>query len=227
MRRSRYERNGKSISEEENIILGEKRVCIVGLGGLGGFIAEMLARIGVLNLTLIDCDAFDVTNLNRQLFCTEDSVGKRKAEEAKKRINAVNSGVCVNAIDSLLTDDNAVGLLKGHDVVMDALDSINARRTAADACNVLGTPFIHGAISGWFGQVAVIMPGSRMLDELYGDSDDDSLNKSLGNLPFAASHIASLQCAEAVKLLLGKGEGLTDSFLRVDLLCNEFEVIKN
>ena len=225
MRQSRYERNGTSINEAENSTLSEKRVCVLGLGGLGGYIAETLARVGVLHLTLIDCDAFDETNLNRQIFCTESSIGKRKAAEAEKRLKEVNTDVCVNAIDWRLNSENAQELLKGHDIVMDALDSVETRKTAAKACARLGIPFVHGAIGGWYGQVAVIMPGSRVLDKLYNGSGDNNIDKSLGNLPFTAAHTASLQCAEAIKLLLGKGDALTDSFIRVDLLHNEFDVI--
>ena len=225
MRLKRYERNGTSISEADNSVLATKKVCVIGCGGLGGYIAEMLLRVGVLRLTLIDPDVFDETNLNRQLFSTEEGLGKPKVLEAKKRLLAVDKNAEVQTLQEKLNETNARKLLSGHDVVVDALDNLTARRTAANACRELGIPFVHGAIGGWYGQVSVIMPGGKSsFEDLYKDISDDGIDKSMGNLPFVAGYAACIQCSLAVKLLLGKEPNLQGSVLRFDLLGVELDV---
>ena len=225
MRRKRYERNGTSISATDNAVLAEKKVCIIGCGGLGGYIAEMLLRVGVLRLTLIDPDVFDETNLNRQLFSTEMGIGKPKVFEAKKRLLSVDEKADIQALQEKLDETNAHTHLAGHDVVVDALDNLSARRIAAGACRELGIPFVHGAIGGWYGQVSVILPHSgHSFEELYKNISDDDIDKSMGNLPFVAGYAACLQCSETVKLLLGKRPNLQGSVVRFDLLDTELDV---
>jgi len=223
-REARYERNGTSVTPEDNAILAGKKVCIIGCGGLGGYIAEMLVRVGVTQLTLIDYDIFDETNLNRQLFSTESGIGKPKVEEARKRLLAVDSRAKLTLHQAKLTAENAQELLAGHNAVVDALDNIEGRKTAAKACQTLGIPFVHGAIGGWYGQVSVIMPGGDGLEQLYGISGDADVDKTLGNLPFAAGFVACMQVAEVVKLLLGKQPNLQGLFARIDLSTYELDV---
>ncbi|MCL2851685.1 MAG: HesA/MoeB/ThiF family protein [Defluviitaleaceae bacterium] len=223
-RKKRYERNGTSVSPADNEILASKKVCVIGCGGLGGHIAEMLLRVGVIRLTLIDPDVFDETNLNRQLFSTEDGVGKPKVVEAEARLLAVDSSARLRLLQARLDASNAEEMLAGHDVVVDALDNIGSRRVAAKACDSLGIPFVHGAIGGWYAQVSVIMPESSGLEPLYGNTTDGNVDKTLGNMPFVAGFAACMQCAETVKLLLGKSPNLQGSIARVDLMNYEFDV---
>ena len=223
-RRKRYERNGTSVSPAENELLASKKVCVIGCGGLGGYIAEMLLRVGVQGLTLIDQDVFDETNLNRQLFSTEGGVGRPKVLEAERRLLAVDSGARLRLHKVRLDAANAGELLAGHDVVVDALDNIESRRIAAKACDALGIPFVHGAIGGWYAQVSVIMPGSSGLEPVYGSTADADVDRTLGNLPFVAGFAACMQCVETLKLLLGKSPNLQGSVARVDLMNYELEV---
>ena len=225
MRPKRYERNGTSISEADNAVLEEKKVCIIGCGGLGGYIAEMLLRVGVLKLTLVDPDLFDETNLNRQLFSTEIGIGKPKVLEAKKRLLSVDKNSDIRALQEKLDETNAKKILVGHDAVVDALDNLTGRRVAARACRELGIPFVHAAIGGWYGQVSVILPnGEGSFEELYKNISDDGIDKSMGNLPFVAGYAACIQCSETVKLLLGKEPNLQESVVRFDLLSIELDV---
>ncbi len=222
---SRYERNFNSITQDELKTLHIKRVCVVGAGGLGGHILETLARIGILRLTVVDGDVFEISNLNRQLFSTEKNLGMSKAIAAKNRIEEVNASVAVTAIFERMTSENAEEILTGHDIIMDALDNLNSRATLVHVCKKLGIPIVHGAIGGWYGQAAVIMPDSDMFDALYGDTCDEDIDRTLGNLPFVAQNIASIQVCEAIKILLHKGETLKNSILRIDLLQNEYTMI--
>ncbi|MCL2618577.1 MAG: HesA/MoeB/ThiF family protein [Defluviitaleaceae bacterium] len=223
-RDKRYDRNGKSVTPADNEILAVKKVCVIGCGGLGGYIAEMLLRVGVLNLTLIDNDVFDETNLNRQLFSTEGNLGKPKVFEAERRLMSVDSKAKLRPLHTRLDAANAGELLGGHDAVVDALDNIESRRIAAEACGKLGIPYVHGAIGGWSAQVSVIMPGGEGLAPLYGNLTDKDVDKSWGNLPFVAGFTACMQCAEVVKLLLGKSPNLQGSVARADLMYYDFNV---
>lgn len=222
----RYERNLGAITREEQALLQRKRVCIVGCGGLGGYLAEYLARIGVGSLTVIDGDRFDRTNLNRQLLATEDNMGLSKAAEAQKRIGRIRSDLAVTAVEQFLTDENAAALLAGHDLVLDALDNIPHRLMLQRTCADLGIPLVHGAVEGWFGQVTTIFPGDNSLSRLYpGCSEETAPERFSSTLSFAPACIASVQAAEAVKVLLGKEPSLRGKVLFADLLQNRFDVM--
>lgn len=221
---NRYDRNKTALSEEECALLRTKNVCVAGCGGLGGYIIETLARIGVGHITAIDGDVFDITNLNRQLLSDETVLGRKKAEIAVERMSKVNSEISVTAVTEFITEDNAVELLSGHDLVIDALDGIPARRILAEACTKLDITIVHGAIGGWYGQVCVVPPGSGIFDMLYPAGRTDG-NNSAGNPPFTPAVTASLQATEAVKLLCGRPSSLDKKLLLVNLKSMEFETI--
>jgi len=221
----RYSRNFESLSFKDMEILHSKKVCVVGCGGLGGHIIETLARIGVLHLTVVDSDVFDESNLNRQLFCTEDTIGLHKTESVKRRIAHVNSSTQVDTINTKLEEGNAQEIITGHDLVMDALDSVSARLVLVEACKQADIPLIHGAIAGWQGQVATIFPGDDTLSMLYAGSSDGGAWTKLGNLPFTASAVAAIQSAEAIKILTEKEAVLRNKLLLVDLLNIEFNTV--
>ena len=220
--KERYTRNKQALSAEEVEILHTKKVCVIGAGGLGGYIVEILARIGVLHITVVDYDVFEASNLNRQLFSSESVIGIPKVEVVVKRIADVNSQVKINGIKIKLNHSNCEEIIKGHDIVMDALDNIEARLLLTDCCKELGITLVHGSIGGWYGQVAGIFPGDKILSKVYQNTSEKGIENLLGNLPFSAAMVASLQCAECVKILIGRGEVLRNTMLRVDLLRGEF-----
>ena len=124
---SRYERNMGTIGLAGQIKLLRSCVGVLGCGGLGGYIIEMLARAGVGSLVLIDGDTFSESNLNRQLLCTEEKMGKNKAEAGRDRVQSINSVVEVRACTEYFRDENADALLQGCDLVLDALDNNTSR----------------------------------------------------------------------------------------------------
>lgn len=220
--KARYERNIDALTKEECKKLREKRICIVGCGGLGGYILEQFLRIGAGKITVIDGDCFDETNLNRQLLSNESVIGCSKAETAKEKAGLVNGDVEVTAIHMFLTVDNAEELLKNHDIIMDAVDNIEARKIMASACKKLNIPLVYGAIQGWYAQISFIKPGSSLLDMLYQDHVK-LVNKSC--LAFTPAVCASFQVAEAVKYLCGRECSLEGKVLYIDMLSMESEVI--
>lgn len=221
--KARYERNLHALSEEEQGKLSGKKVCIVGCGGLGGYLLEYLLRAGIGHITVIDGDCFEESNLNRQILSNEHRIGCSKAQTAQEHAKAVNSEVGISVIDSFLTEENAEELLKGHDLVLDAVDNMSARRIMGRQCARLGIPLVYGAIKGWYAQISLVMPGSRILDILCG-SDAALADKS--SLSFTPSACAAFQAAEAVKYLCGRKTSLDGKVLYVDLLNMETELIE-
>lgn len=224
--KERYKRNISALSEEENDKLKAFNVCVVGCGGIGGYIIEMLARLGIGYLTVVDFDKFEESNLNRQILSKESIMGHSKANAAKERIKEINSEVIVNVVNEKLTDKNCKEIIKNHHIVIDALDNISTRLILQDKCEELNLPLIHGAIGGWFGQVSTIFPGDKTLEVIYRHCGNDGVEKKLGNPSFIPANIASIQVSEAIKVLLNKNNILRKKLLIIDMLNNDYDVIE-
>lgn len=215
----RYERNYSSISEEEQQIIGNTTVAIVGLGGLGGYVLEGLARIGIRKFHLIDKDVFEPTNLNRQLLCTEDNLGESKAVEGLNRILKIDHRIKAKVFNSEL-DKDSIEMLRGADIVVDCLDSIEGRFKLESLCEKLNLPLIHGAIRGYYGQVAISKLNNRIFSKIYGITKSD--DESLGNLVITCMVIASLQVNLLLRLLFN--ESVEDELILID--CKNMEIEK-
>ena len=129
----RYLRNQSTISLDEQAVLKASTVAIVGLGGLGGWASEYCARLGVGTLILIDHDCVEESNLNRQLFAIESTLGIDKTLAAQTRLQLVNSDSTYRLINKRLDEDNAVELIRGADIVIDALDTVKSRKILFNA----------------------------------------------------------------------------------------------
>ncbi len=214
------------LTPDENKKLRCFRVAVVGCGGLGGYIIEMLARMGVGHITAIDGDVFEPHNLNRQLLSLPVNLGKPKAFEAESRIKDVNPDIILDARHIMLTEGNARELLIGHDVVCDALDNVNTRKLVAKTAKFLNMPMVFGAIAGWYAQVGTIMPGDDLLDRIYPEGINKGAETQLGNPSFTPALAASLQVAETIKILLKKEGVLRNKLLMIDTLRHAYEVIE-
>lgn len=221
----RYSRNISTLSAEENESLKNFSVCVVGCGGLGGYVIEMLGRLGIGHITAIDGDAFDESNLNRQVLSDMESIGIKKALKAKERMEKVNPLIEVKAVTDKLTELNGREILKGADVVVDALDSIETRLMLENLCEELNIPLVHGAIGGWYGQVTTVLPGDGTLKHLYEGKGAKGIEKKLGNPSFTPALVASIEVSETVKLLIKRGEVLSRKMLVIDLLEQDYEII--
>lgn len=220
----RYEKNG-IFSAADMIKLRNAKVCIVGCGGLGGYVIEMLARAGIGYIKVIDGDVFDKTNLNRQLLSHMKNIGSVKVHEAKKRLEIINPDVTVEVVHEFLNRDNADAFIKGCDVVIDALDQIPTRFILCESCSRNEIPMIYGAIAGWYAQIATILPGDDTLSYLYPDYHKKKMlrgvEEKIGNPSFTPALAASVQVSECLKLILSKGELLINQLMYIDLLDNE------
>lgn len=217
----RYVRNVPALSEAECELLRRKRVLVVGCGGLGGHLIDMLARIGVGFLRVVDGDVFEPSNLNRQLLSEVPLLGVSKAKAAAAKVSRVNPETEVEAVAGFLTEKNARQLLLSCDAVLDGLDNIDSRRILAKECEKAKIPFIYGAVSGWVAQAAVSMPGDHLVETLYPEG---VVLKNKSVLSFTPALCASIQVALCVKLLTGRPVE-TGKLYYFDLLNQEFESI--
>jgi molybdopterin/thiamine biosynthesis adenylyltransferase len=223
---ARYRRNQKTISTAAQLSLFRSRVAVIGCGGLGGFVIEELARLGVGEIRAVDFDVFEEHNLNRQILATFDTLGRAKAQEAAARAAKTNPAVRVIPVSQKFEALNSREILAGVDLVVDALDSIPVRLELEKACSALGITLVHGAICGWFGQVATVYPGDDTLHKIYGACPSEKgMEAELGNPSFTPAVVASLQAAEACKVILAQGNTLRHRVLFINLLAMEMEEV--
>lgn len=198
--------------------LQEAKVAVYGCGGLGGYVVELLARVGVGSLLLFDPDVFTESNLNRQLYATRQTLGQSKSAEAAKRVRLIRPQCEAVAVSS---DFRAVerGGLDGVDIAMDCLDSIKARMDLAQLCTQCQVPLVHGAVYGWYGQVGIKKPGDDLFERLYPSAhgQQQETARVVPVFSFTVACIASIQAAETVKLILGEPSLLHNQFVHIDL----------
>jgi len=213
----RYARNRDTINAGQQLLLHQARVALIGCGGLGGHAAEMLARIGVGHLTLIDPDVFDEHNLNRQNFSTPDVLGEPKVHVLQHHLLTINPAVQIRPLMHRFDPREDRELIRDADVVIDALDHPQIKQALAELSRSEPFHFVHGAIAGTSGQLAV----NATLEHLYPDGTHGAETQA-GNLAYSAVFIAAMQVSETVKLILGIGESLEGQALRTDLAYNDF-----
>jgi len=225
----RYARNMKTFSQKDQATLLKSQISVVGLGGLGGAVIEILARVGIGTLKLIDGDTFEESNLNRQFLSAPDVLENSKAETAAKRVNRINSSIVVRTYSENLTETNAIEFIGNSDVVVDCLDNLKTRFVLESASKKIGSPLVSSAVAGVSGHVTTIFPEDEGLVLIYG-KDGSLVSKgaeaSLGCLPHAVTVLAALECSEVIKIILNRGDVLKNRLLIIDLMDNTLEVLK-
>jgi adenylyltransferase/sulfurtransferase len=205
--------------------LGASRVLIAGVGGLGSLSSLYLAASGVGTLRLADKDAVSLPDLNRQILYTETDIGRDKIEAAADRLSALNGSCRLEPFHADICKD-AENLVDGCDLVVDAVDDVPARRALNRAAVKLGVPMVHGGIDGFSGTVVSIVPGkSACFECLFPDRDAERPARTIPALGPVAGLVASLQCTEALKLLLAAGKPLVDRMLLIRADTGEFKSI--
>ena len=223
---ARYQRNRQGISVSQQLALFRSRVAVIGCGGLGGYVIEELARLGVGAIIAIDPDIFEEHNLNRQILSTPATLGRPKVKAAALRVAEINPAVTLIPIQAAYLPENGEEILKGANVVVDALDSIPTRLALAQTCAQLDIPMVHGAIGGWYGQVVTQFPGDDTIQRLYSQwVEGKGVEQQLGNPSFTPAVVASIETAEVCKILLGQGETLRNRKLFINLFDMQFEEI--
>ncbi|MDX5364691.1 MAG: tRNA threonylcarbamoyladenosine dehydratase [Pseudazoarcus pumilus] len=122
--------------------LAQSRACVIGVGGVGSWAAEALARSGVGRLRLVDLDHVAESNINRQIHALESTLGQAKVQAMRERMAAIDPGIVVEAVEEFLSADNAAGLVAGCDVVVDAIDNVLAKAALVLACRAADVPLV-------------------------------------------------------------------------------------
>ena len=222
--RNRYQRHLllPEVAEEGQLKLLDASVLLLGAGGLGSPAALYLAAAGVGTIGIIDMDVVDESNLQRQILHNYERIGDRKVDSAKKTLTSLNPDVNVVTYDVRLGADNIMGILEGYDVIVDGADNFPSRYLLNDASVKLGIPVVHGSIFRFEGQVTVFDPKGGvthrdMLPEAPPAEFAPSCAEAgvLGVLP---GIVGSIQALEAIKLILGIGEGLSGRLVAFDAL---------
>ncbi len=200
--------------------LHDAKVCVVGVGGLGNPITTRLVAMGVGKIRIVDRDVIELSNLHRQTMFDDSDIGEVKVEVAAKKLQKLNPNVQIEAFPISVNDYTALEVVDGCDVVIDALDSVNARYSLNKACIAKKIPFVTGAAVGVSGQVFTILPKqSACYHCMFPALDEDSMPTCSieGVHPSILSIIGGIEVAEAVKIITGKKPSLSDRILHVDL----------
>jgi len=224
----RYQRNLGVISPLEQVKLLQSKVAIIGAGGLGGTILELLTRIGIGKLIIADKDIIVDSNLNRQILSNETNLGQSKTDAAVKRVKEINSSVEIVGHSVFINSDNIKKIIKRAEVVVDALDNLPSRFVLQKACQNLKIPLVHGAIAGFNGQLTTIFPEDKGLELIYGSNTDLPEHGSeveLGAPTVTPALIASLEAQEVIKILLKRGKLFRSKLLYLDIEDGTVEIL--
>lgn len=215
----------EEIGYEGQLKLKNAKVCVVGIGGLGNPIATRLVAMGIGKIRIVDRDVIELSNLHRQTMFDESDIGQIKVEAAAKKLKKMNPDVQIEALPVSVNDFTALDIVDGCNVVIDALDSVNARYSLNKACIKKNIPFVTGAAVGVSGQAFTIIPKETACYHcLFPALDEDSMPTCSieGVHPSILSIIGGIEVAEAVKIITGKKPNLANRILHVDLENLEF-----
>ena len=211
-------------------LLKAARVLLVGAGGLGSPCGLYLAAAGVGTLGIVDSDEVDMTNLHRQVLYGTSDVGERKTRAASARVHDINPHVEVEEFDARLNSANAVGIVRGFDIVVDGSDNFPTRYLLNDVAVLLGIPDVFGSVHRFEGQVSVFgAAGGPCYRCLFREPPEPGAIPScaeagvLGVLP---GIVGTVQATEVIKLILGIGEALVGRLLLIDALEMKFRSIE-
>jgi sulfur-carrier protein adenylyltransferase/sulfurtransferase len=220
---------------ENQLKLRRASVVVIGAGGLGSPALLYLAAAGVGNLGIIDFDSVEISNLQRQVIFSMDDLGKNKAEAAAVKLSKLNPLVEIDTYPTRISSSNALTLLGKYDVIIDGTDNFPTRYLLNDACVLLGKPLIYGSILRFEGQVAVFNLRNGLggyttnYRDLFPDPPDpDSVQncEEAGVIGVLPGMIGTMQANEAIKIITGIGEPLSDKLLLLDALSMEFTTIR-
>ncbi len=208
------------VSKSEQSRFKDAKIAVIGCGGIGGETIEMLARMGVGQLNLVDKDYFDVSNLNRQTLSSLKEVGLSKSEVGKDKVRLMNPYTKVNCFNEEVTEKNISKIVNDCDIVIDALDNLLTRIIVSRYCKQNEITFIHGAIHGTQGQLTVFLPENDIdYETMFSLPSKDKpldkntiaeINKLTNGVPPVIGPtpnlIGCLEAIEAFKLITGIGE---------------------
>jgi adenylyltransferase/sulfurtransferase len=221
--REKYSRQILLFGEEGQEKLKKAKVLVAGAGGLGSPVSTYLAIAGVGKIILADFDSVDPSNLNRQFLHHEKDIGRLKIESAKEKLLSMNPDIEVETIAEMLTESNLETLVPECDIIVDALDNLETRHILNRLAIKRKIPLIHGAVTGYDGQVTTIVPGKTPCFYcIFPRISKKEVFPILGTTP---GIIGSIQANEAIKFLTGQGKLLEGRLLFWSGLSGNFSEI--
>lgn len=216
---NRFSKNFSTISTENQAILKNSNVLVVGLGGLGGIVSEGLVRAGLYNIGICDFDKFDVSNLNRQLLSNEHNIGKSKLDVCYTNLININSEINIIKYDKFtIENEKLINDISSYDIVIDCLDNYETRKLLHTICSENDIKVVYGAIAGHFGYFGVSTKNNFLIFD-----NSDGIEKELGNPFYTPAIIGSMQIKLALDVLFNN-EYFKDGFYYLDL--NSFAIEK-
>ena len=209
------------ITPDKLDLLKSKRVLIIGVGGVGQTVATYLVTNGVTNLTIIDFDKVELSNLNRQILLTEKDIGKDKVEIVKCALLARNSEAHITSYNFKVDDSNIKDVINDYDLVVDAVDNWKSKMLISDACKINNIPFMHVGVDGYSGQFCLFK--NKSLGDIV--SNDILESPKDGVLGPMVGLISSLSCLDVLHYLLGL-DVETDLLFYFDYNSSNFKKIK-
>ncbi|UEG53590.1 HesA/MoeB/ThiF family protein [Mucilaginibacter daejeonensis] len=210
--------------------LRNAKVLVVGAGGLGVPVLQYLAGMGIGTIGIVDADTVSLSNLHRQILYSEQDINKKKVAASAERLRALNSEIKIDTHDTFLDAGNAMTLLSGYDVVVDATDNFSARYLLNDACVMLNKPCVYGAVQQYEGHVSVFNfnngPTYRDLYPEPPQANEIPDCNTAGVLGVAPGIIGCQQALQVVKIITGIGTTLSGYLQIFDLLTDEQYKIK-
>lgn len=210
--------------------ISKSRIVCIGAGGLGSPVIQYLAAAGVGHLTIIDDDIVDVSNLQRQTIHKTSAVGLSKSESAKSFVESLDPNLSVTSLNIRLDDNNAEGILRGHDLVVDGTDNIYTRYLIDDTCKELNIPWVYGSVYRFEGQVSVFNynSGPCYRDLFPNPPPEDVLPSCSEAGVFGAitGMIGCLQVSEIIKIISGIGTPLSGKLLVYNVLDSNQKILK-
>ena len=222
----RYERQIiiRGFGEEGQEKLKKARVFIAGAGGLGCPASIYLAAAGVGVIRVVDHDNVELSNLNRQVLHWDEDIGRRKVDSANQKLQRLNPGVKVEAIEQMITEANVSELVAGSDLIVDALDNLPTRYLLNKVALEKKIPLFHGAVYGFEGRAMTIIPGeTACLRCVYRVDIPRGKCPAIGATPAV---IGCIQATEVIKYIVGIGQLLTNKLLIYDGLTMKFTELK-
>lgn len=224
---NRYDRHTRltGFGQDGQNKITEAGVLVLGAGGLGSPVIQYLSAAGVGTITVVDGDTVDSTNLQRQVLFDEAAIGTKKADAAVASVRALNSDVTAVPVATWFDSANAVDLITGHDLVVDASDNYASRLAVNDAAVALGIPFIHGAAIRWEGLFAGFDPriGPCYRCLFPNLPEDETACSDVGVLGAVTGVIGSLMAVEALKHIIGSPDRLVDRLITYDARSGTFQ----
>lgn len=215
------------LGTKEQKRLGESEVAVTGAGGLGSPAATYLTSAGVGEIHIYDMDEVELSNLNRQFLYREEDSGKNKAKLMADSLKKLNPNIEIEGIDEKITYDNAFGLLKDYDAIVDGMDNFAARYAVNDAAVANNTPLFHGAALMYEGRAMSIIPGETACFRcVYPEPPPEGFSptcREAGILGSVTGVIGNIQATEAIRYLAGLNIGLKNKLLKFDAETMEFE----